>query len=85
MCKLVLNERNLPKKQEEKLKGAIIRSRADGTQNGEKPSKRFCNLEKYNYTTKTVTSLTVDGGLVLDRQVDTQNETALFNQKTVSK
>jgi len=77
---LIIDElkKELTKIQEGKLKGAIIRSRAEWIQFGEKPSKLFCNLEKYNYTTKTITSLTTDDGLILDKQVDILNETALF-------
>ena len=77
---LIIDElkKELTKIQEEKLKGSIIRSRAEWIQFGEKPSKLFCNLEKYNYTTKTITSLTTDDGLILDKQVDILNETSLF-------
>jgi hypothetical protein len=67
--------------QDEKLKGAMIRSRVDWIQHGEKPSKQVCNLEKHNYTTKTINSLIQDDGTVLDKQKDILNETAKFYKK----
>ena len=35
------------------IQGTVIRSRAQWLNEGERPSKYFCSLEKYNYTEKT--------------------------------
>ena len=45
---------------EKKIKGCIIRSRASLTDNWEKPSKYFLNLEKRNHVNKNIPSL-IDG------------------------
>ena len=45
---------------EKKRKGSIIRSRASLTDNWEKPSKYFLNLEKRNHVNKNIPSL-IDG------------------------
>ena len=34
---------------QEKLKGHMLRSKAQYTDEGEKPTKYFCGLEKHNY------------------------------------
>ncbi|KAK3083672.1 hypothetical protein FSP39_001222 [Pinctada imbricata] len=38
----------------EKLKGSIIRSKAKWVEEGEKPSKYFCNMESRNFVNKTI-------------------------------
>ena len=45
---------------EKKIKGCIIRSRASLTDNWEKPSKYFLNLEKRNHVNKNIPSLIED-------------------------
>ena len=45
---------------EKKIKGTIIRSRASLTDNWEKPSKYFLNLEKRNHVNKNIPSLIED-------------------------
>ena len=42
---------------EQKLKGTIIRSRARWIDQGEKPSKYFCNLESRHFVSKRMTSI----------------------------
>ena len=39
----------LPDIRQEKLKGNLIRSRAEYIDKGERPTKYFCGLEKHNY------------------------------------
>ena len=42
---------------EKKLQGTLIRSRARWVEQGEKPSKYFCNLENRNFISKHVSSV----------------------------
>ncbi len=44
------------------LKGSVLRSKANWIENGEKPSKYFCALEKRNYVNKTVMEITNEQG-----------------------
>ena len=46
---------------ENRIKGSMIRSRAQLNKDWEKPSKYFLNLEKRNYINKCIPSLTVNG------------------------
>ena len=52
---------------EDKTKGAILRSRAQWTEEGERPSKYFLNLEKRNSNNKTVSRLTLENGVVVSK------------------
>ena len=45
-----------------KLQGYLIRSRANWTIEGEKPSHFFCGLEKNNYITKTIYKVQKENG-----------------------
>ena len=57
------NKRNeLEKLREDKMYGVRIRSRANWLKDGEQASKFFCNLEKYNFTEKTIKKLKVENG-----------------------
>ena len=57
------NKRNeLEKLREDKMNGVRIRSRANWLKDGERASKFFCNLEKYNFTEKTIKKLKVENG-----------------------
>ena len=51
---------------ENRIKGSMIRSRAQLSQDWEKPSKYFLNLEKRNYINKSIPSLTIDGCKITD-------------------
>ena len=51
---------NLENLREKKIKGTIIRSRAFLTDNWEKTSKYFLNLEKRNHVNKNIPSLIED-------------------------
>ena len=61
-------KRDLQQICEEKLEGNIIRSRAQWHQEGEKPSKFFCNLESYNYTEKTVKRLICGSNIIANQK-----------------
>ena len=47
---------------ENKMSGIRIRSRANWLKDGEKASKFFCNVEKHNYTEKTIKKLKDNDG-----------------------
>ena len=50
----------LYKLREEKMKGFLVRSRANNIENGEKPSQFFCNLETNNFTSKVINVIEKD-------------------------
>ena len=60
---LEAKKQELEKLREEIMQGVRIRSRVNWLRNGEKPSKLFCNLEKHNYTDKTVRRLRNQEGI----------------------
>ncbi|MCU7951730.1 MAG: reverse transcriptase family protein, partial [gamma proteobacterium symbiont of Bathyaustriella thionipta] len=68
----------------EKLKGNLIRSRAEYIDKGERPTKYFCGLEKHNYVTKTMQQLQKDDGTFLTEQDTILKETELFYKKLYS-
>ena len=49
---LEIKKRELESLRKEKLKGIMIRSRAQWLSEGERPSMYFCSLEKHYYTEK---------------------------------
>ena len=52
---------------EKKLKGNLIRSRARWVEQGEKPSRYFCNLENRNFVSKRMSALIdKDGNEITD-------------------
>jgi hypothetical protein len=62
---------------EEKAKGAFIRSKAKWSTEGEHLTKYFCNLEKHNYTSKTIKTVTREDGTVTTNQNEILNEVKL--------
>jgi hypothetical protein len=52
----------------EKLAGIMFRSKCEWAEYGEKNSKYFLNLEKYNYENKHITNLEIDGKMVTKEQ-----------------
>ena len=46
------------------LQGILIRSRANIVVNGEKQTKFYCNLETYNYTSKTINCPEQENGVL---------------------
>ena len=53
-------ERELEKIRKEYMQGVMIRSKAKWAEEGERPTKYFCALEKRNYTNKCITRLKVE-------------------------
>ena len=51
-----------------KMKGKSVRSRLQWLQEGEKPSKFFCNLENKNYIDKTIKKLQLNNGSIITEQ-----------------
>ena len=58
-------KQELEKLREHKLRGFLIRSRLKWLEDGEKPTKYFCNLEKRNFTEKTIRKLKLANGSTL--------------------
>ena len=69
---------------ENKGKAAIFRSKCRWVEEGERPTKYFFNLEKQNYSRKTVTELRSEGNeIVYDEQVILKS-TAIFYEDLYS-
>ena len=62
----------------EKLKGYIIRSKAQHIDQGEKPTKYFCGLEKHNYTSKIIGQIENEDGSMIVEQNEILKETEIF-------
>ena len=50
------------------MQGVRIRSKAQWIENGEKPTKYFCGLEKRNYINKTILRLQLENDIILTDQ-----------------
>ena len=62
----------------EKLRGHMIRSRAQYIDQDEKPSKYFCALEKHNYVSKIICNLELEHGSNITDQEEILKETKFF-------
>ena len=62
----------------EKLKGHMIRSRAQYIDQSEKPTKYFCALEKHNYVSKIICNLEQEDGTKIRDQEEILKETKQF-------
>ena len=62
----------------EKLKGNMIRSRAEYIDKGERPTKYFCGLEKHNYVSKSMQQLEKADGTTIRDQKAILKETELY-------
>lgn len=69
----------------EKVKGHIIRSRAQYIDMGEKPTNFFCQLEKMNSSSKSIPFIEKDDGSLIFNQSEILNETSCFYEKLYSK
>ena len=56
----------------------MVRSRAQYTDQGKKPTKYFCALEKHNYVSKIITNLELNNGIKVNNQEDILKETKSF-------
>ena len=64
--------------EEERAKGAIIRSRVKWLEEGEKPTKYFFNLEKSNYSKKHIRKLHLENGQSVTNDKEILNEACIF-------
>ena len=76
--KLEQMKQQLKEIRENKMQGILIRSRANIIENGEKPTKFFCNLETNNYTSKTINVLEQENGVLITNQEEILKETAKY-------
>ena len=56
-------QRELNKLREKRLEGTMVRARARWIEQGEKPSKYFCNLENRNFVSKRIATLIKDNNV----------------------
>ena len=63
--------------QKEKMQGHIVRSRARWVEEGEKPTKYFCNLESRNFINKTIKRVD-DGHTTFHEQFEILNQVKSF-------
>jgi hypothetical protein len=68
----------------EKLKGHYIRSKSKWIEEGEKPTKFFCNLESKNYYSKLISKIQLENGREIKDQREILKETKLFYQNLYS-
>ena len=68
----------------ESLKGLMMRSKAKWIEQGEKPTKYFCSLEKRNFINKTVTRIKDNSGFVTTDQSAILTEISKFYQHLYS-
>ena len=61
----------------EKMQGHIVRSRTRWVEEGEKPTKYFCNLESRNYINKTIKGVD-DGHYTVHEQFEILNQVKSF-------
>lgn len=63
---------------QEKLKGHMIRSRAQYIDQGERPTKYFCALEKHNYVSKIISCIEQENGTKITDQEEILTATKEF-------
>ena len=64
--------------EEEKSKGSIVRSKINWLEQGEKPTKYFFDLEKYNYGKKTIRKLNIDTNNTITSEKEILSNIAQF-------
>ena len=67
------------------MQGVALRARVEWLQNGEKPSKYFCSLEKQNHIKKTIKRIKLDCGKVVIDQKNILMEVRKFYSILFSK
>ena len=67
-----------------KMQGILIRSRTQITEDDEKPSHYFCNLEKHNYNSKIIPKLERKDGKVITDQFEILNDAKMFYEDLYS-
>ena len=63
---------------QDKMKGHMIRFKAKWINEGEKPSKYFCSLEKRNYLNKTIQRVELENGNICTERKDILDEVMKF-------
>ena len=71
---------NLEKYRRYQMDGLIIRTKANWIENGEKPSKYFCSLEKRNFVNKNIVKVVNNKNESVTNQEEILNEIKLFYQ-----
>ena len=61
-----------------RIQGIIIRSRLKWAEEGEKPTRYFCNLESRNYVNKVIAKVVKDDGTVVTKQKEIFEEVKHF-------
>ena len=85
LAQLEEKKRLLENLRKEKLQGTIIRSKALWVDEGEKPTKYFCNLESRNYVNKTIQKLELEGKGIIRNQNEILSEVKHFYQNLYKK
>ena len=67
-----------------KMRGILVRSRAQIIEDDEKPTNFFCNLEKHNYVSKIISKLETSSGKVIKDQFEILDETKQFYENLYS-
>ena len=62
LWKLEQHKQELVASRDKRMEGALLRSRARWTAEGEQITKYFCGLEKCNYISKEMTRVTLNNG-----------------------
>ena len=65
----------------EKVKGAVIRSRAINLLNDEKPTQYFCSLESHNYACKIIPKIQKENGEIITDQNQILRETGQYYEQ----
>ena len=63
----------------EKMQGIMVRARVRWAEEGEKPTKYFCNLESRNHINKTIFKITKDNGDTINKQEEILKEVKNFH------
>ena len=71
---LQTKKKELEKLRKTKIAGHIIRARAQWLNEGERPTKFFCSLEKTQYTEKTIRKIEKSDGSIVSDQKQILNE-----------
>ena len=62
LWKLEQDKQELVASRDKRMEGALLRSRARWTAEGEQITKYFCGVEKCNYISKEMTRVTLNNG-----------------------
>ena len=77
-------QRELNKLREKRLEGTMVRARARWIEQGEKPSKYFCNLENRNFVSKRIATLIKDNNVEVTDFNGINKEVSSFYSKLYS-